>query len=742
MGVRCLWLLVFFASHTIDGWSQENIPLGTWRMHLSYNDVNSLAVSADRVFAATNIGIIIFNKTDETITTVTKVDGLDNSIITALNHDRQRDALLIGHESGLFTILSGNQLAVINNVAVSSAISGSKRINHILIHDKWAFCSTDFGVVVLDLDKKEVKETYRDLSESGEVLRINQSSILMDSIFLATEKGVIRASLVGTSNLLDYRSWKRYDQGQLASNIPVIASYANSIHIGINAMGIFRLEGGAWVQQSYLQNESFRWLSSTMPNLVITTWDKVWLYDGVMLAQKGANEIVNPEAAIEDATGIWIADAEGGLIKIEASVARNYQPDGPSSNNGWRIKYAGDAITAVYGGFSNSIQPLSRRPLSDRFVAGQWKKLSTTSIGDITDFETWANVQFISSFGTGIERVDEEGIMIFDNSNSPLSKINPVDQFVPVTAIEGSSVGLWVANYGSPVSLHLLSADLSWQSFSFTQPQASFPTDLKVDHSGKVWMIVDPNRGGGILVFDKSTNASAYLSTQAGNGGLPSAVVHSIAFDREGQAWIGTDAGVVYYPATVNIFGGSIDPVRPVYDNRFLLRDEQVTAIAVDGGNRKWLGTSNGVWLYGPAGENLIYNFTTENSLLPSDQIIDIAIHPMSGEVFFATSNGMASFRADATESISRFSNVKIFPNPVSADFNGQVAINGLYTDANVKITDINGRMIWQTQANGGTAVWNARQLNGNRVSTGMYLVFATSEDGAERHVGKIAVIE
>jgi ligand-binding sensor domain-containing protein len=268
-----------------------------------------------------------------------------------------------------------------------------------------------------------------------------------------------------------------------------------------------------------------------------------------------------------------------------------------------------------------------------------------------------------------------------------------------------------------------------------------FPQELLVDRLGQVWMIVDPAKGGGITVFNKSTNETAYLSSVQNKGGLPTNSVKSIANDREGQVWVGTNEGVVYFPNPGNVFG-SIDASRPIFENRFLLRDEAIIAIAVDGGNRKWLGTSNGVWLLDPTGEELIFNFTEENSPLPSNKIKSIAINSKSGEVYFATDKGLASFRGAATESGFQFEAVKIFPNPVTAEFSGQVAINGLYRDAIVKITDLAGHLVWQTKANGGTATWNARQLNGNRVSTGMYFVFATSEDGSERHVGKIAVIE
>jgi ligand-binding sensor domain-containing protein len=172
------------------------------------------------------------------------------------------------------------------------------------------------------------------------------------------------------------------------------------------------------------------------------------------------------------------------------------------------------------------------------------------------------------------------------------------------------------------------------------------------------------------------------------------------------------------------------------------LRDDKVTAIAVDGGNRKWMGTERGVWLFNATGEEMIYNFTMDNSPLLSNVIKDIAINHKTGEVFFATDKGIVSYRADATESNSIFQSVKIFPNPVTNSFNGSVGINGLATNATVKITDISGKLIWQTQANGGTATWNVRDYTGRRAATGVYLVFAATSDGVESVVGKIAVVE
>jgi ligand-binding sensor domain-containing protein len=254
-------------------------------------------------------------------------------------------------------------------------------------------------------------------------------------------------------------------------------------------------------------------------------------------------------------------------------------------------------------------------------------------------------------------------------------------------------------------------------------------------------MVNNPSLGGGIVVYNKEKNQFAYLTDASGSGGLPSRTVYSIAMDRDGQVWVGTAAGVAYFPNPSSVFSTGINAVKPIFENRFLLRDERVITIEVDGGNRKWMGTERGVWLFDPFGESQVYNFNTDNSPLLSNRVSDIEINEKSGEVFFLSDNGIVSFRADATESSTSFKTIKIFPNPVTSRFNGLVGISGLSTDATVKITDVAGKLVWQTYANGGTATWNVRDYNGNRATTGMYLVLAVSADGSESIVGKIAIV-
>jgi ligand-binding sensor domain-containing protein len=352
-------------------------------------------------------------------------------------------------------------------------------------------------------------------------------------------------------------------------------------------------------------------------------------------------------------------------------------------------------------------------------------------------------VYYVSSFSQGLEERNALGsVKIYNESNSPLVNSSSPSGSIAITAIESAKDGLWVANYGAPQPLHFLAAQDTWQSYSFSVAAARYPMELAVDLSNNIWAILNPAQGGGVLIFNREKGANRYLTNVNGSGGLPSKAVRSVAVDRSGTVWLGTDEGVCYFSDTDEVLLPGMDANKPIFENRFLLRDDKVTAIAVDGGNRKWIGTERGIWLFGPTGETLVYNFTAQNSPLPSNTIRDIEINAETGEVFFATDQGIVSFRADATESAAHFAALKIFPNPVTPNFEGTVGISGLATDAVVKIVDISGKLIWETQANGGTASWNIRDREGKRAQTGVYLVFSASVDGAETVVGKIAVIE
>jgi ligand-binding sensor domain-containing protein len=735
-GTGLVWGFLFSVFFSLDTRAQHDIPLGTWRAHISFNAIHSVAPGDQKIYAAAKHGIMVLDRSENSITILSKLDGLAGKEITHISFDQSSGQLLIAYEDGKFDVMKDNTIRNFDPSA-NSAISGSKKINGIQVGNGAAYLSTDYGVVVFDLSRSEVRETWRDLGTGGQTLKILASTLLGDSVFLATEKGI----LIGNrnDNLLDFNKWKRIAQGDFNGAVQFITSFNNKIYAAINGSGVYHYQDGAWTKETFLSGLSFRSVTASTGHLLITEGNNVWRLDQVgQLTSVADPTIVLPLTANEEPNGkLWIGDGRNGLVSdIMGSFAR-YQPNGPSSAETHRLKYASGKMYLLPGGYSPAFQPLGNPGVLNIYENGVWQQ-SSRELLDLTDLDFLPTGNaYLASFGYGVEeRTGESQVKIYNEENSTLINLNPPGDFVNIAAVESSEDGLWVANYGTTLSLHLLKNDHQWQSYSFPVVAARYPLELAVDFSGFPWMVLNPEQGGGIIVFDPSKNQYEYITNQTGAGELPSKSVRSIVTDRDGYVWVGTDAGVAYFASPTS------PAIKPIFDNRFLLKDDKVTAIAVDGGNRKWMGTERGVWLFSPSGEELIHNFTEENSALLSNNIKDIEINASTGEVFFATDRGVVSFRSDASESVSQFGQVKIFPNPVLSNFTGTVGITGLATDATVKITDVSGKLVWQTRANGGTASWNVEDYNGRRAATGIYLVFAATQDGAESVVGKIAVVE
>ncbi len=724
--------------------AQENIQIDMWRAHISFQSIHSVAITDKNIYGAAENGVMVFNLDDKSLTGYSKLSGLSSSGITYISVDPITKKELIAYEDGNLDILQGNIISNFDRLKNSETISGSKRINHISFQTSYAYLSTDYGVVVFDINKQEVKETWRDLGSSGGTIKIFQSTFLNDSIFLATEAGVLAGKL--NDNLLDFNKWNRFTTGVFSGSVQSVAANQSKVYAAINSSGVYHFTGVDWVQETFLQGISFRSLTASANDLLIATTNELWeLSNSNTLTQILSTSISSPYMALKDGGGkLWIADDEHGLVSNSSGNFLSYSPNGPFNTETSRLKYHAGTMFGVGDGYSSTYVALNKNAVYDLFNAGVWSAQSS-SMKDLTDIDFSINDEFTytASFGFGVESRNSTGEVVrFDESNSPLINLNPPGRFVNITAIESSPKGLWVANYGATKPLHLLKADNTWESFSFSPNASRYPTGLAIDVYDQVWMLANPNQGGGIVVFNKEENTSAYLTDIVGSGGLPSKNVRSIAMDRDGYVWVGTDIGVAYFVELSRLFTSGVNAVKPIFENRFLLKDDKVTAIAVDGGNRKWMGTERGVWLFNSTGEILIHNFTAENSPLLSNVIRAIEIDDISGEVFISTDKGVISYRSDASVGTDRFQSVKIFPNPVTPEFVGTVGISGLANDAVVKITDISGKLIWQTKANGGTATWNVRDYNGNHAATGMYIVFSATEDGAESAVGKIAVIE
>ncbi|MGD1840154.1 MAG: T9SS type A sorting domain-containing protein [Thermonemataceae bacterium] len=407
----------------------------------------------------------------------------------------------------------------------------------------------------------------------------------------------------------------------------------------------------------------------------------------------------------------------------------------------------------VSGGYDDTYQPLQRESGFYQFQQGLWTNynsagtsdaITTPAIRDLTSaaYDPLTGTTYLVSFGEGILLRDSEGAFSLINNTSMQTPFFGNITVALTDVVVDLAGNAWFTQYepssgGAP--LHLFTAQ-GWQSFPSINSATNRPLELLIDLNAYKWIRLEPSfTAGGLWVIDETNTRNKYLNSTIGN--LNNERVLSMVQDKEGTIWLGTEDGVMVVFDSFNVFNEGFQVTIPTFEGRPLLRNEAVKCIAVDGGNRKWMGTENGVFLFDEEATQLIAHFTTDNSPLLSNNLLDIVIQGGTGEVFFCTDQGIISYRADATEASDSFGDVRIFPNPVRPDFDGMVAIEGLAQNADIRITDISGKLIFRTTANGGTATWNIRDYNGNRAATGVYLVFATNQSGEEATVGKIAVV-
>lgn len=743
-------LFISFLSVNLFANAQENIPIESWRMHISYNSVNYLVHGNNKIFAATNNGVFYIDKEDNSINTITKMDGLSDVGISSIGFSEMHSSFLIGYENGNIDVWKEGEISNINTV-LNAVLTQSKKINHFNVNAQHCYISTDFGVLILNLDDLVIEESLQNLGNDGNELTIHESTIYNDSLFLATQFGIIAASLSPSLNILDYNNWQRYGTsiGAPETGISSITTYKNKIYAAEQDGSIYSYDSKNWILQPYSQNLEHNHLFSTDDNMIITSPTEVLQFDGTNTTTITSSSY-NSNYAIIDNGSIWIADNTKGLLTNQSGAFESILPEGPFSDVTKKLYYHDNKVFALSGGINASSLPQQNNNGFYVFENGFWNNFNATTHPDVvknlTDiiFNPSDQYYYLASYGAGLLKYDGDATFeIINSTNSPLETWNLNPNHTLVSSVNATSGGLWAGNYGTNNVLHNYSSSNTWSSFSQSTIGTNAPLEIEVAENGDKWIRIDPVQGGGIAVFNEGTGKARLLNKDLGNGDLPLNNVNDIEFDKEGLIWTATGRGVAYFTSTYSIENqNSVNAITPIVNGFPLLRDEQITVIAIDGGNRKWFGSDNGLWLFDANAQKQIYYFNTDNSPLISNNITDIAIHEKSGEVFIATEKGMVSFRSPATEGTTSNQSVKIFPNPVVSTFEGIVGISGLAQNNVIKITDISGKLIRQMRANGGTASWDVRDYNGRRASTGMYLVFSASDDGEETFVGKIAIVE
>ncbi|MCX6232245.1 MAG: hypothetical protein NTZ33_11960 [Bacteroidetes bacterium] len=759
--LKALILLSFFSY-------SQGIPIGQWRNHLPKNRVIAVAEVENRIYAATPYSIFYYDKSDNSIQQLTKVNGLSDVGISTIHYNKLYKTLIISYSNANIDLLKPNGIINISDIK-NKSIPGNKKINSVTSMGRYAYLSCGFGIVVVDLLRNEIKDTYI-IGDNGNKIEVNEIAANDTIIYAATSSGIYKAAILNP-NLADYHNWRKDSLIRgIDSKFTHIVFFNDKVIIcksrgNSNSDTLFAFNGNSWTS---FDTATVNQLAVFNNQLIVSNWGYYIILDASFQYLHFSQFFLIPNQIIVDKDNFfWIADDENGLIKIASNGIdkTNIIPNGPYTKNVFTLSSTPTGIWLApggvdYGSWSDTYFPATLHQFNDE----KWTNYTHSNIAGLADSivdildiaidPTDNSKIYAASWYTGIiEMTNNKVTNIYNEANSSLrpNYIGSSRYTVRVGNIEFDESGnLWATNSGVQNSLSVRYHNGTWESFDLQGLVNNDILSLMIDKNSYKWMYVREKR---LVVFNKTQNSyqKAWVDINRGSD-LACNYIHCFTQDLNGEIWVGTDKGirVIYSPDDVfNTAGGdestiTSQAIKVEFDGhvQYLFEFEDVTAIVVDGANRKWIGTQKaGVFLISADGLQQLAHYTEENSPLFSNTIISIAINPQNGEIFFGTAKGIISYRGLATKGEDTFKDVYAFPNPVRPEYNGIIAIKGLVKDANVKITDIAGNLIFNTISYGGQAIWDGKNYNGERAKTGVYLVFSTNEDGQETIVTKILFI-
>jgi len=732
----------------------QPVALGQWRIHLPYFNVEQICETPNEIYCATAYGMFSFNKFEGNTERLSPSNGFSGYKAEAMAYDWNNDVLIIAYKDGKLDLVKNKSIDQ-NLDIYNKTIVGSKKINHINIVNGMAYISTSFGLLEFNLIKNETKNSYLNIGPLGSTIEILASSILNDSLYISTKNGIYAGKMSNTINLADYNNWHLSLKANIRSK--AIASYNNRLIAECDSQ-LYQQNNGQW--QPFLYSNQTRIIKNIEvqhEKLIIGAFgDSIFCFaNGFTPQHKGINEL--SDCMIDQNGQYWYSSNSNGLVLMHPNGEINYSPNGPRAVTAYQFINVKDKLYTMAGGFMPTINaPTFNGNKYYTFDNYEWRSaVNSPIIYPMYDFVTAAyqsnaDKLYIGSFGKGIlEMQNGEAKVIYDESNTPLKKQGDYT-IVRGLALDNKD-NLWVSNYNVDSALLRKSGSGAWSSFKLPVNKVG---KIVIDNKGNKW-ILTPKEACGILAFNEKNlsnpndDVAVQINTNKGNGNLPTNAVNDIAFTKSGELLIGTDQGYVKMRSPNNAFtGGDYDAQSVIVSvdansnlGGKLLETEVINCITIDGADRRWFGTDKGAWLYDSDGETLIHHFTTDNSPLMSNNVLNIGIMQATGEVFFGTEDGIASYRADALPANKQMGEISIFPNPVKPNFNGTIGITGMPDNSLVKITDINGQLVYQTFSNGSMATWNGHNFAGQFVSSGVYLVFCIDSAGTETNVGKILVV-
>ncbi len=767
------FLLLFAVGHVVSAQS----AIGEWRDHNSFVAARHVCVAQSEVYAATRMALFCYRPEGKEVIPMTKSNGLTDVGISAMAYDQASQCLAVAYANSGVDLMQGGKVYHIADIRYSGQ-GGDKKIYHIRFDGDKVYLATGFGIVVVDACRHEVAETYY-LGLDGESGVVYDVAFTEGHIVAGTDNGLMSAPR-GSNRLHIYETWTRDTLSPLAGmSVRMLDVCNNRLVVAActdnpDSMTTFYQQGsdnwGTW------GTGTVRSLRCCGSQIVLNRFSSIEIYNSQFSLTDVITTLPTYGVAAEDADmdsdgTLWIGHTWAGLIEVPRGYTEvsAHAPAGPFNDDYvYSLASTYNKLYLCPGGKKPTYESAGILGSLSIFEKGEWSQISVADgIPAFQDVLYMAvdpkDSKHISatSWGYGVLDIHDNQVQtLFDQSNTQ----GALEPFTSGTFIHHRVSGLayddqgnlWVTSSLVDHGLAVRYRDGSWRSFDISPVLQGLSVDKKeIDKlvwdsiTGYKWFIGKSNR---LFVHDGESR-QAVVNPNNGSK-LETHTVTCLVQDRSGDLWFGTDKGlkVIYdgYRAFANGGNGETSPVNCsniLFNedgiNEYLMAYESITCMAVDGANRKWVGTSNnGLYLISANGLEQLHHFTTANSPLASDKIVALTVHPESGVVYVGTDMGLQSYRSTATVGYTEpLADIHAFPNPVRPGYDGPIAVKGFTRDALVHITDARGHVVFSTTAHGGQAVWNGRTNNGDRVSSGTYYVFASDASGNMRSVAKILVI-
>lgn len=767
--------------------SFSQLPMGGWQTFFSYNHAGNMVQSKDKIYALSDGNLYSIDKEYESIETYTKLTGLTDGNITKIAYCQSQNTLVIVYDNCNIDLLTNSR--IINVGDLKRAEVSNKKVNNITIDGKFAYLACGFGVTVLNVEKAEIVDTYI-LGEKGTYVNVENVVFHNDSIY-AQFGNTIRYASKKDNNLADFNHWKTfYLLSEKASSQGIVVTEENKDSLmnegdilpiskiyAFNNSLLIRLEDVLIKRDSSVTRtmELPRNASLSVDDLLIVSKG-----DSMVAFNDNLERVVGvvADSVIEtlydpQSKAFWICDFQADGRTIIQKYARDgrfmnyYVPDGPVSGEIAFVKYQdGKLFTGSGGPFD---RPLSTPGIVQFLENGRWSIITEMGMDssvlrnshflDVIDIasDPQDNNHFFVSAWKGL--FEFQGISLINHFTGKNSQLSGGSN----TLVDGLKYdkdgNLWMLNMLSPNPIHILTSNREWYQLSYSQLQSTDGLrDLFIDSKGYLW-VIKYRDGTGVFCadlngtpLDEQDDKKVFISTfyDKDSHALTLSTVRCITEDQEGVVWIGTDRGPLLVPDASKMFDPDfrVDRVKITREDNasyadYLLENEQINAIVVDGNNRKWVGTnSTGLYLLSSDGKETIHHFTTDNCPFTSNAIMDLFINNETGQLYIVTSSGLFLYQTDAIKGAESYNKVYAYPNPVKEDYDGPVTIVGLRENSQVRISDSEGRIIHDGVSNGGAYVWDGKDLNGRKVNTGVYFIYAALSDGSSKMVTKIAIIK